>query len=119
MMDKDDRLYLLHLLDAMNPIEEYLGGLDYEGFGKSRLVQDAVIRQFEIIGEATKNLSQAVRDRAPAVPWKNMAGMRDKLIHQYFGVDIAAVWETAQQDLPFVRQQVAQLLSLVPLSPQV
>lgn len=110
MRGKSDTVYLLHILDATRQVEEYLGNLDYEAFSKSRLVQDAVIRQFEIIGEATKNLSEATRDRAPQVPWKNMAGMRDKLIHQYFGVDIAAVWETAKQDLPFVRQQVASLL---------
>lgn len=110
MTVRDDTLYLLHILDAIRQIEEYLGNLNYEEFSQSRLVQDGVIRQFEIIGEATKNLSNATRDRVPQVPWKNMAGMRDKLIHQYFGVDIASVWETAKADLPFIQQQVAHLL---------
>jgi len=62
-----------------------------------RLLQDGAIRQLEMIGEATKNLSKNVRDMAPDVPWRDMAGMRDKLIHQYFGVDIEAVWTTAQE----------------------
>lgn len=110
MTVRDDTVYLLHILDATKQIEEYLGNLDYEEFSKSRLVQDGVIRQFEIIGEATKNLSETTRGRAPQVPWKNMAGMRDKLIHQYFGVDISSVWETAKEDLPLIRQQVVHLL---------
>ena len=110
MTVRDDSLYLLHILDAMGQIESYLQNLDYEAYSQSRLVQDAVIRQLEIIGEATKNLSLEMRERATEIPWKNMAGMRDKLIHQYFGVDIASVWETAKEDLPTIRQRLEQLL---------
>lgn len=110
MTMRNDTVYLRHILDAIKQIEEYPGHLDYEGFSTSRLVQDGVIRQFEIIGEASKNVSEAMRDNAPQVPWKSMAGMRDKLIHQYFGVDIASVWETAKDDLPFVQQQLSRLL---------
>jgi uncharacterized protein with HEPN domain len=69
-----------------------------------------LFRQFEIIGEATKNLTEPMRNRAPQVPWKNMAGMRDKLIHQYFGVDIAAVWITAKEDLPVIQPQIMGVL---------
>jgi uncharacterized protein with HEPN domain len=110
MTVRDEAVYLLHILDAIGQIQEYLDGLGYEEFSRSRLVQDAVIRQFEIIGEATKNLSESTRCRAVNVPWKNMAGMRDKLIHQYFGVDIAAVWTTAKEDLPVIQPQIMGLL---------
>jgi uncharacterized protein with HEPN domain len=103
MNKRDDSVYLQHILEAMELIEEYLTDIDFSKFNNTRLLQDGVIRQFEIIGEATKNLSQNVRDMAPVVPWKDMAGMRDKLIHQYFGVDIEAVWATAQLDLPTIR----------------
>lgn len=109
-MNKDDIIYLRHILDAINQIEEYVAGLDREAFLTSRLVQDGVIRQFEIVGEATKNLSWKIRERYPDVPWKDMAGMRDKLIHQYFGVDIAAVWETVAQDLPSLKNEIARIL---------
>jgi uncharacterized protein with HEPN domain len=84
--------------------------LDYQGFLQSRLIQDGVIRQFEIIGEATKHLSPETCSLAPAVPWKDMAGMRDKLIHQYFGVDISAVWESVLQDMPLVKKEVERIL---------
>jgi uncharacterized protein with HEPN domain len=110
MMQKDDSLYLRHILDAISTIGEYLTDIDYEKFSRTQLLQDGVIRQFEIIGEATKNLSQDVRQISPKVPWKSMAGMRDKLIHQYFGVDIKAVWLTAQDDLPELEKVIRQLL---------
>ncbi len=110
-MIKDDTIYLRHILDAIKQIEAYVAGMDQGGFLDSRLVQDAVIRQFEIIGEATKNLSPDIRERFPDIPWKDMAGMRDKLIHQYFGVDIAAIWATITQDLPSLKREINGILA--------
>lgn len=112
-MIKDDAIYLRHILDAIKQIEEYVTGMDQGTFMNSRLVQDAVIRQFEIIGEATKNLSPDIKKRFPDVPWKDMAGMRDKLIHQYFGVDIAAVWATIAQDLPSLNTDINDILAAI------
>ncbi len=110
-MTKDDAVYLRHIMDAINQIEEYVAGFDYEAFMGSRLVQDGVIRQFEIIGEATKKLSEPLKTLNPDAPWKDIAGMRDKLIHQYFGVDLTAVWETVMQDLPPFKIIIARLIS--------
>lgn len=107
-MKRDDRVYLLHILDAVEQIELYVQGLSYETFMRSRLVQDGVIRQLEIIGEATKNLSDTTRNKSPQVPWRDMAGMRDVLTHQYFGVDLSAVWDTVKQDMPELKQGLAK-----------
>ncbi len=110
-MKKDDRVYLLHILEAIGQIRDYTQGLDGNSFKASRLVQDGVIRQLEILREATKNLSGETRGKAPEVPWKGMSGMRDVLIHQYFGVDLDAVWATVEQDLPIVAQDLQRLLA--------
>lgn len=73
------------------------------------MVQDAVIRQFEIVGEATKNLSDSFRERHPLVPWKDLAGFRDKLIHQYFGVDLATIWRSVVDDVPVLLHELQKI----------
>lgn len=108
-MIRDDSVYHAHILDALYQIAEYTAGLDYDAFRSSRMVHDAVIRQFEIIGEATKNLSEAFRSRYPAIPWKDMAGFRDKLIHQYFGVDLSLVWRSVVDDVPFLLTELKNI----------
>ena len=108
---KDDTVYLRHILDAISQIEEYTVGMDQDDFMVARLVQDAVIRQFEVIGEATKNLSSGLKELYNHVPWKDIAGMRDKLIHQYFGVDLSSVWETVVHDLPPLKEGISGILA--------
>lgn len=108
-MIRDDSVYHAHILDALHQIAEYTDGLDYETFRSSRMVHDAVIRQFEIIGEATKNLSEAFRSHYPTVPWKDLAGFRDKLIHQYFGVDLTLVWRSVVDDVPFLVREIKRI----------
>ncbi len=80
---RDDSVYLKHIPDAVDKTEQYIQGIDEEAFMQTSLIQDGVIRQLEIIGEATKNLASEVRDQNTHIPWKDMAGMRDKLIHHY------------------------------------
>ncbi len=80
-------------------------------FSRDTLLQDGVIRQIEIIGEATKRLSKELRSKYGPLPWQDMAGMRDKLIHDYFGVDIGQVWLTAMEDLPLLKVQLENILT--------
>ena len=109
-MEKDDTVYLLHILDAINTIEGYLQGVDEEKFKATRLLQDGAIRQIEIVGEAVRHVSKDIRKTYTEIPWQDIAGMRDKLIHHYFGVDIEKVWDTAQEDLPVLKEQITGIL---------
>lgn len=105
-MKKDNVVYLRHILDAMHRIEEYTGGMVYEDFMKKNLVQAAVIREIEIIGEATKRLSDDIREKYSDIPWKKMAGIRDKLVHDYMGVDMDAIWDTVERDIPQLKKRI-------------
>jgi len=102
-MARDDTVYAQHILDAIGSIETYCAGADKAAFLATPMLQDAVIRQLEIIGEATKQLSKPFRLRIAHIPWSNIAGMRDKLIHAYFGVDLEMVWLTIKMELPHLK----------------
>ena len=108
-MRKDDVAYLAHIRDAIERIESYTEGMDATAFKENLLVQDGVIRQLEIIGEATKQLSSSSTQRQPGVPWHDIAAMRDKLIHRYFGVNVNAIWLTVKRDLPALKKAVTAL----------
>lgn len=109
-MKRDDTIYLKHILDAILRVEKYLQDVNMDRFFSDLLLQDGVIRQIEIMGEAAKRVSFEYRTAHPCIPWEDMAGMRDKLIHDYFGVDIEKVWLTTREDLPELKKQIQDLL---------
>jgi uncharacterized protein with HEPN domain len=108
---RDFQVYVEDIINAINSIEAYTKGLTYEDFVCDKKTVDAVIRNLEIIGEATKQLPLTVRREYPKVPWKDMAGMRDKLIHGYFGVQLNVVWKTIKERLPQVQPLVVEALT--------
>lgn len=106
---KGDRLYLQHILDAIKKVEAYVS-VGHPAFMTSSHWQDAVIRQLEVIGEATKRLSPQLCSQHTDIPWRRIAGLRDVLIHDYMGVDIKAVWAITQQNLPILKTRVETIL---------
>jgi uncharacterized protein with HEPN domain len=116
-MKRDEIIYLQHVLNAIGRIEEYIEGVDEQAFSDRALIQDGVIRQLEIIGEAVKQLSVAFREKYPHVPWQDIAGTRDKLIHHYFGVSLDEVWLMVEKDIPALKAEVIGMLGLKPTNP--
>ena len=109
-MKKSSAVYLHHILECIARINAYTNAIDEQAFLKDFLIQDAVIRNFEVIGEAVKKVDPALRRKYPDIPWKNIAGMRDKLIHDYMGVDVRAVWGVVEDILPDFQQQVKDII---------
>lgn len=106
--DYDD--YLNDILDAISKIEAFTKDMTFEGFKEDDKTVFAVIRAMEIIGEATKHIPEDVRKKHPQVPWKAMAGMRDVLIHDYFGVNLETIWITAKEKIPSVDSSLKNML---------
>ena len=107
---KDDSVYLRHVAESIARIRNYTSR-GHETFVAEAIVQDAVIRNLEVVGEAVKRISDSTRLKAPQIPWKQIAGMRDVLIHNYFGVQLDRVWQVVERDLPPLEAAVADLLA--------
>jgi len=107
---KKDKAYLQHILDAISDIEKFVENVTQNEFFKNKEKQYAVLRALEIIGEATKNLSRELKAKHFEIPWRDVAGMRNKLIHAYFGVKLELVWETIKDRLPQLKKQICNIL---------
>ena len=107
---KRDKPYLQHIYDSISDIEKFIKNVSKKQFFENKEKHYAVIRALEIIGEATKNISRELKATYPKIPWKTIAGMRDKLIHQYFGVKLERLWEVIQKDLPPLKVQISKIL---------
>jgi uncharacterized protein with HEPN domain len=112
-MKRDFGLYLSDMLSNIDDIAIYVYGIDFEGFSSDSKTVKAVIRSIEVIGEAAKNIPEAVRNLKPQIPWRDIARMRDKCIHFYFGEDNEIVWLTATKSIPDIRPLIQELLVLV------
>lgn len=111
-MRKEPRVFLEHILENIEKIETDTRDLVEEDFLGNALIQDAVVRRLEIIGEAVRNLPDEFKQAHPEAPWQDIADMRNKLIHEYFGVDLGLVWRVVKDDLPPFKKQIAELFAL-------
>lgn len=109
-MKRNLALYVRDILQNMRDAEEFIQGLSYDDFAGDKKTFNAVVRAIEVIGEAAKNVPATVRRKYPVVPWKEMAGMRDKVIHSYFGVDRQAVWLVVKERIPDLKPLFEQML---------
>ncbi|MDH7606652.1 MAG: DUF86 domain-containing protein [Candidatus Bathyarchaeota archaeon] len=110
MRKRDYRNYLQDIIESINDIEDFTKNMSFEDFARDKKTINAVIRSLEVIGEAAKSVPKSFRDKYPSIPWRKMAGMRDKMIHEYFGVDVRILWETIKRDIPPLKPLILSVL---------
>jgi len=109
MSDRKDSDFLQDIKQAVENVNEYSGNMTYSQFLKDKKTKDAVVRNLEIIGEAAKNISSKFKKANPLIPWKQLAGMRDKIAHFYFGIDYKIVWSVVEKDMPNLNKEIAKI----------
>ncbi|MBU0959032.1 MAG: DUF86 domain-containing protein [Nanoarchaeota archaeon] len=109
MIKNNPNTYIKHILENIKDIEEFSKELTKNKISEDKLRQKAIIRSIEIIGEAVKNLPESFRKNYPKIPWKKIAGTRDRIIHHYFGIDLDIVWEIIKKDLPALKKQILEI----------
>jgi uncharacterized protein with HEPN domain len=112
-MSRETRLFLDDIVASCDKIGRYTLGMTFESFRDSDLVVDAVTRNLELIGEASKSVPEDIRNRYAAVPWRKMTGLRDVVVHGYFRVDVRLLWDIVERDVPVVRQKIAAILAVI------
>lgn len=111
-MKRDYRLFLKDIIQAMEAIEKFVEGMDFEKFIGDDKTSSAVIRKFEILGEAAKNIPNLIREKYPHIPWRRIVGMRDRLIHAYFGIDYKLVWDAIKVEIPKLKPELEKILKM-------
>lgn len=110
--ERDPILYLEDIVLSMQRVQEYISGLDFQHFKWDYKTVDAVIRNFEIIGEASKNLPKAIKDKYTYIPWEEMYRLRNRISHEYFGIDYEIIWEISTIQLPVNHEEIIEILRL-------
>ena len=108
-MKRDVEVYIEDIQESISKIEEYTKAVSRDDFLSNTQVQDAVLRRLEIMGEAVKNIPDEFKNRYPEIPWKKIAGMRDVLIHAYFGVNLDRIWKIIEEDIPHLKSEMAKV----------
>jgi len=110
MSKREWRLFVEDILESIELIEDYVRGMDFDDFRKDRKTVDAVVRNFEIIGEASRNIPEHIRNKYQEIDWKGMIGLRNRIAHEYFGISLEIVWNIVKNELPLLKEKIKKLL---------
>ena len=109
MSERGDSVFVMHILDSINAVEDFSKNLSREDLELDRLRQSAIVREIEVIGEASKNISAEFKDKYNEVPWKEIIGTRDKITHHYFGLNLDVIWEIVKENLPDLKKKLKKI----------
>ena len=109
MKKRDDSVFVMHILDSIKAIGEFSKNISRKDLESNRLKQSAIVREIEIIGEASKNISEEFKKRHKEIPWREISGTRDKIIHHYFGLNLDMIWEIVTEDLPDLKNKLNKI----------